>query len=243
MPGPTQPNDNTQSGDQAGGDQGGDQNQNAGAQSQTATTTPPASGDDFDATKLSGDQLEKVLENKELWKHPRIAELLESQKQLKKLQTEKEKADEKSLKEDKKFEELAEKRGKENETLQAQLKERDINQALTVALTKENVVDLDGALKLVDRSALDVDDKGSVTGVDTAVESLKTDKSYLFNSAGAQNKPPTIGAASGSGDQKPSGPMKFKRSQLRDPAFYAANRTEILEAQKAGLIEDDISEQ
>src|SRR5436853_4919838 len=77
--------------------------------------TPPAS---VDVTKLTGDDLTKVLENPELFKIPRIADALQAQKDLKKLQDANSKAAEDKLIEDKKFEELSQNQSKTNEQLQ-----------------------------------------------------------------------------------------------------------------------------
>lgn len=219
---------------------GGAGNPNPGDGGQPPASTPPAgtpaAGDGGDLSKLPADQLQKVLENPELFKLPRIAELLESQKQLKKLQDDSQKSNEQKLKDEKKFEELSGQKEQENATLRQQIQNMQIDQALTNKLVPEGVVDLDGALKLADRSKLKVDDNGQVTGVDEALQSLKTDKAYLFGKPGQ----PQVGGPTNPQNQ-PSGPAKFKRSQLRDTAFYAEHRDEILAAQKAGLIEDDIS--
>lgn len=197
--------------------------------------TPPAGGN-TDLSKLSADDLKQVLENPEFFKLPRVAELLEHSKELKTLKEQQAADQDKSLAEQKKFEELANKRGDEVTTLKSQIQNMTIDQALTNKLVPEGVVDLAAALKLADRSKIAIDDNGNVTGVDEALESLKTDKAYLFGKPGQ----PTVGGPTNANNQ-PSGPAKFKRSQLRDPAFYAEHRDEILAAQKAGLIEDDIT--
>lgn len=211
------------------------------------TTTPPAGTppaaaapvDNFDPSKLTQDQLNKVLENQELWKNPRLAGLLEADKQLKQLQKDKETQTEQQLTEQKKFQELAEKRATDLATATETIQKMQVDQALTNKLVKESVVDLDGALKLVDRSKIQVDDNGTVTGVDEALGSLKTDKAYLFNTGGTPPAQPTVGnpsnpAAPASG----SGNFKFKESQLT-PEFYNAHKAEIDEAGRLGLIEPD----
>lgn len=196
-----------------------------------------ASADTFDPSKLTPEQLNKVLENQELWKNPRLAGLLESDKQLKQLQKDNEAATEKQLQEQKKFEELATKRGddlaKANQTIQ----NMRLDQALTTKLIGEKVVDLDGALKLVDRSKVQIDDNGTVTGIDEALASLKTDRPYLFGGSAAGH---TVGNASNPQGQQAggSGQFKFKESQLTTE-FYQAHKAEIDEAGRLGLIEAD----
>lgn len=91
-----------------------------------------------------------------------------------------------------------------------------IDQALTNKLVPGGVVDAEAALKLIDRSKVQIDDNGNVSGIDEIIESLKTDKAYLFNKSGGSNDPNLgthriIMVATWSG-----APSKFKRSQLKD---------------------------
>lgn len=204
-------------------------------------TPPPPSGtpDTFDPTKLTPDQLNKVLENQELWKNPRLAGLLESDKTLKQLQKDQAAAADKTLEEQKKFEELAQKRADDLAKATERIQKMTVDQALTNLLVKENVVDLDGALKLVDRSKIQVDDNGQVTGIDEALGSLKTDKAYLFNANGTPPAQPSVGNPSNPGAPNAnSGQFKFKESQLT-AEFYQAHKAEIDEAGRLGLIEAD----
>jgi beta-glucosidase-like glycosyl hydrolase len=237
MPGPKQPSDAPANGE-GGQPTEGNQNQpqaggdnNSGGQPQPQTNEP-------DLSKLEGDQLAKVLENPNLWKQPRIAELLQASKDLKTIKEQQTADEEKRLTESKKFEDLFNKEKEKTANLESQLQTATINQALSQALIKESVVDLDGALKLVDRSKVTVDENGQVKGVEEAMQALKTDKSYLFTAGGT--KPTTVGAPSNQPNGQPGAPMKFKRSQLKDNKFYQEHRTEILEAQRLGLIEDDL---
>lgn len=202
----------------------------------TTTPTPPAATPSVDVTKLEGDDLNKVLENPNLWKNPRLASLLESDKKLKALEKQQEEAENKSLAEQKKWEELAAKREAENQTLKEKIQNGQIDTQLSTKLYGQNVVDLDGALKLIDRSKISIDDSGAVSGIDEAIEALKTEKAYLFTTNGA----PRVGNPSN--PQAPATPgtgrYKFKESQIT-PEFYKANEKEILEAYRAGLIEPD----
>lgn len=229
-PAPSNPNP-----DPTGG--GGNPDPGGGGGNPDPNANPdPGSTGDLDLTKLEGDQLAKVLENPNLFKLPRVAELLQAQKDLKALKDQKAADDQKSLEEQGKFKELAETRATEVSTLKEQIQTMTIDQALTTKLVPEGVVDIDAALKLADRSKVKIDDNGNVTGLDEAIASLKTDKAYLFG----KGSNPTVGGPTNPGTN-PSGPAKFKRSQLQDANFYNEHRTEILAAQKAGLIEDDIS--
>lgn len=214
---------------------GGQQQQQAGAQGQQSQqqSTP-------DLKSLTAEQLAEVMDNPNFWQLGRMKELTGAAQELKTLKDNQTKADEKSLEEQKKFEDLATKRGDKITQLEQTIQDLTYNQALTNKLVSEGVVDIDAALKLADRSKLAIDaNSGSVTGVDDTVASLKTDKAYLFKEGGQSQG--QIGAATGGGQQQNGAPAKFKRSQLADPVFYQANRDAILAAQKAGLIEDDVS--
>ena len=233
MPGPKQPNDAPASGDAPVAPVTPDSN--------PTTPTAPAAPqtNEPDLSKLEGDQLAKVLENPNLWKQPRIAELLQASKDLKTIKDQQTTDEEKRLTESKKFEDLFSKEKEKTAKLESQLQTATINQALSQALIKESVIDLDGALQLVDRSKVTVDENGQVKGVEEAMQALKTDKSYLFT-AGGPKPPTTVGAPSNQPNGQPGAPMKFKRSQLRDNKFYNEHRAEIQEANRLGLIEDDI---
>lgn len=211
------------------------------------TTTPPAAPaapaapvDNFDPTKLTQDQLNKVLENQELWKNPRLAGLLDSDKRLKQIEKDKETQTETQLTEQKKFEELAQKRADDLAKANDRIQTMTINQALTNQLIKDNVVDLDGALKLIDRSKISVGDDGQVSGADDALSSLKTDKPYLFTASGSTPPAqPSVGTPSNPGvPPAGSGQFQFKESQLT-PEFYNANKAAIDQAGRLGLIEAD----
>lgn len=228
-PAPSNPNP-----DPTGG--GGNPDPNGGGSNPNPNPDPGNGNGAPDLSALEGDQLAKVLENPNLFKLPRIAELLEASKELKTLKDQKAADDQKSLEEQGKFKELAEGRATVITQLKEQIQTMTIDQALTTKLVPEGVVDIDAALKLADRSKIKVDDNGNITGLDEALSSLKENKAYLFG----KGTNPTVGGPTNPGSN-PSGPAKFKRSQLRDPAFYNEHRTEILAAQKAGLIEDDIS--
>lgn len=221
-------------------DPGSGSDPNAGGDNNGGSTppapTPPSSDDNLDPSKLTPEQIAKLQEHPEFFKTERMKRLLDDSAALKKLQDEQQKQSEQKLKDEKKFEELSQQKETENSTLREQIQNMTIDQALTTKLVPEGVVDIEAALKLADRSKIKVAEDGTVSGVDEVISALKTDKAYLFGKPGQ----PQVGGPTNPNNQ-PSGPAKFKRSQLRDTAFYNEHRDEILAAQKAGLIEDDIS--
>ena len=218
------------------------------------TTTPPASGttptatpgsdpakteagdqETFDPTKLSDDQIGKVFEDKRIWQHSRFKELAEQAKKVKEYEAQAAAKEEESLKTQKKFEELAEKRGTELESLKGQVQTAQINTALTQLLVKEGVVDLEAALTLVDRSGISLTDAG-VDGAEAAITALKEKRGFLFNGTSTP-------VGSGTNPAKPGteGVQSFKRSQIQNNAFFMEHKDAILAAQKAGKIVDDLS--
>lgn len=213
---------------------------NGGDGNEPPAGTPPANqgaGDsNVDLKSLEADKLNDVFENENLWKHPRFQKLAADSQELKKLQDKQRADDEKRLKEENKHQELAERYKGDLEKANETIRNKEIDQALTNKLVPEGVVDLEAALKLANRSDIKITDDGKIEGVAEVITALKTDKAYLFGKPGQ----PKVGGPTNPENQ-PSGPAKFKRSQLRDPAFYNEHRKEILEAQKQGLIEDDIT--
>ncbi len=222
----------------AGGSAGGEGDKGGeGTTTSTTSTQSTTTGDKVDLTKLSGDQLATIMEGQEFWNLPRMKSLREKAAQADKLIKDQSAAEEKALADQKKFEELANKRGTDLTEAQKQIQNMKIDQALTNALVKENVVDLDGGLKLADRSKVKIAEDGTISGVEDALNALKTDKGYLFKAGSSTTT--SIGTATnannGGGD---TGSAKFKRSQIT-PAFYAENAKEINQAYAAGLVEDD----
>lgn len=167
-----------------------------------------------------------------------MKEIREAASKLKEADTAAEKAANDKLVADKKFQELSEKQATTITGLEEKIQTMTVNQALTNKLVKENVVDLDGALKLIDRSTLKVDDNGTVQGIDDALAGLKKDRSYLFTADGSNPPQPTVGTPSNPATASGSGKFKFKESQLT-PAFYNEHKAEIDEAGRLGLIEPD----
>ncbi len=213
-----------------------------------STTSQKTEGDvsKIDLKKLSADELKEVLENPELFKLSRIKDALAAEKELKKIREDQSKRDEESLVEQKKFQELADKRGEEVAKLRQQLQDSAITQALSTKLVGQKTVDLDGALKLIDRNKVTINEDGVVSGVEEAIESLKTDKPYLFkNEEEQQQQVKTVGAASNTqnGNSQGGGKMSFKRSEIANMSHeeYQKNRQDILRAQREGRIENDLA--
>lgn len=226
---PAQPGATPGQGDQGSSNNDGGQQQGQQGQ-QSAQPT-------IDLKSLPADQLNQVLENPSLWSHPKIKELVEAKNELGRFKTEQDQQNEQSLEKQKKFEELANKRGTELEAARKENQELRVNQQLMNKLSPLGVVDMQGALVLIDRSKITVSDTGEVSGIDEAIEALKTDKAYLFSGG---NNQPVVGNPSNGGTNDPAqgAVQRFKRSQLTQ-AFINANKEAVYKAVEQGMIEDD----
>jgi hypothetical protein len=90
--------------------------------------------------------------------------------------------------------------------------------------------DPDDAMRLLDRATLEFEDDGSPRNVGTQLAALAKSKPYLLNIR------PVGSFDTGLGGGRQSAPRTYTRAELRDPAFYAANRDDILRAQVEGRI-------
>lgn len=151
-------------------------------------------------------------------------------------------AEKQRLEEQGKYKELAEKAEREKADVLTKFERSTKVASLKVAALEAGTVDADAVASLVDLGAIKLTEDGSVDGdsVKKVIEDLKTAKAYLF---GKQQKP-NMGAdggnpANGGGDDIPT----FKRSQLKNSAFYKEHEKDILRAAAAGKIVDDITQQ
>jgi hypothetical protein len=144
-------------------------------------------------------------------------------------------AENKRLAEEGKHKELADKEKARADSLEAQVRESKIENRVTIEAAKLNILDVEAALKLIDRSAVKIDKDGNVSGIEDALKALVEAKPYLINSK--QQAP--IGSPTNPGAPGNEGVKKFKLSQIQDRSFYKANEKDIDKALKLGLVEDD----
>ena len=179
---------------------------------------------------------EKVFDDPRLWQHPRFKSLNERAKKADLLEKQQAEAEEKRLAEAKKFEELANKRATERDTIASKYTASQQDNRIISEASKVGVVDIETVLKLVDRSNIHVDDNGVVTGAVEAVQALLAAKPFLKGKSATK-----IGSDTNPGDDADTGAKKFKLSQIQNPVFYREHEKDILAAYKAGLIEDDMT--
>lgn len=165
-----------------------------------------------------------------------LSELLEARKLLKVFQDEKTAAEKKQLEEQGKWQELAQQNEAKATAAEARARDAQIQNSVILEASKLGIVDPDAASKLINRTNIQVDDNGNVTGVDEALKQLIVDKPYFVS----KDTNTRIGSGSNPapGEGSPT-TTSFKKSQLRDPKFYQANKVEILKAIKLGQVEDD----
>lgn len=222
--------------------------ENNGANNTTNNTTENGEVTDTTKTSNAADQNgkgtnngekafdESVFEDPRLWTHPRFKSLNDRAKQAEVLEKQQAEAEENRLKEAKKFEELATKREAERNAIASKYTASQQDNRIISEASKIGVVDIDTVLKLVDRSAIHVDDNGVVTGAVEAVQALLATKPFLKGKG-----PIKIGGDTNPGDGGDVGTKKFKLSQIQNPTFYRKHEKEIMEAYRAGQIEDDVT--
>ena len=181
--------------------------------------------------------LTKYLKIHDCLKHDRFKTLNERAKRGEELQKEADKAEKKRLEDEGKFKELNEKVTKENEALQQKLKDQSITNAIQNLAATNGVKDLEAANKLIDRSSIEVDDNGEVTGVEEAVKQLVEQRPYLKQGHTPMGSP----SNPGDGNDGNGTGAKIKLSQVQDPEFFSKNEKEIDKALKEGNIEDDVN--
>lgn len=199
----------------------------------TETQQPPA----FDVTKVGDEDFQKIFEDPRLYNHPRFKSLNEQAKKAKEYEAEKAKAEEEALKKKGEWEAVAKQNEDKAKAAEQKYLDSQTDNRIQAEAVKLGTVDLEAVLKLIDRSTIKVNEDGSITGIEDAVKALLEAKPYLKGSG----QQVTVGAGTSPGADATSGLKRFKLSQLQDAAFYQANEKDIMAAQKAHLIEDDVS--
>lgn len=230
-------------------------NQNAGAAAATTTNngsnttggTDPiktgqgASGSGFDTKTIQDQDFEKVFDDPRLWNHPRFKGLNEQATKAKQLEAEKLEAEKTRLASEKKFQELAELNKQEADKWKSQAETASVNNTIQMEASKAGVVDVDAAIKLLDRSGIKLNEDGTVSGVAEAIKALVESKPYLVGKGATKDL--KIGAGSSPSGAGDASVPRFKLSQLRDHTFYIQHEKDILKAWQLGLIENDTDQQ
>lgn len=145
--------------------------------------------------------------------------------------------EEEDLKKKGEFETLAQKHEAEAREAKSALQTERLNNKITVEAAKLGVTDLDAATKLIDRSKIVIDKDGNITGLVEAVQALVESRPYLKTGVPQPNVGGNTNPPAGGDNRTP----RFKHSQLQDAKFYQEHASEIAEALKLGLVEDDLA--
>lgn len=197
----------------------------------TATTST------LDVSKLSDEDVPKILEDPRIWKTSRLQKLRERAKLADELEAKQKQAEEKQLKEQGKWQEMAMKLEKERDEALTKMQQTTVNMKIQQIANSLGAVDAEDILKLVDRTQISINDDGEVTGVDEAVKALVESKPHLFG----EKQPTRVGSGTNPSSDASANVRRFKHSQIRNPEFFRENEQEILTAIKLGLVEDDLN--
>ena len=207
------------------------QDNTTGTEEDDKSITGDSDQNTFDTSKLGDEDFAKVFEDSRLYRHPRFKNLNDKAKKAAEYEKAEEIRQADALKEQGKWEALANHEKEKAERAENRLKEAQIDNQLQLAATKLGAVDIETVLKLIDKNALVMDENGNVPGVEEAVQKILEAKPFLKKGNNAS-------LGSGFSPASTTG-KKFKLSQLSDVKFYQANAADIREAFKTGNVEND----
>lgn len=209
---------------------------NEGAEETSEEVTQDTESQGSDNIELSDEQIEKALEDPRTYKAKRFKELAEYKTKYQQLEEDRKKAEEKSLKEQGKYEKLYEQSQSEIEQLKKANQDALVNSKLQQLLHQEGVVDAEAAVTLADRSKIEVTEDGEINGLEDVVEGLKETKQYLFGKGNV----PNVGSGTNPQPGETKGTKTYRRSQINE--LWETEKDDIIAAQKAGNIIDDLSQ-
>jgi predicted RNase H-like nuclease (RuvC/YqgF family) len=179
----------------------------------------------------------------EVFKHPRFTELNEkakqAEKELARIEKEKDQELQKKLKEEGKLEELLEEKEKELEQLTSKLQETQLNNEVMSVASKLNVVDTDAVVKLLDKSKLEAGKDGNYLNVESVVSELISEKPYLANAQPDTSS--NIGGNANATTSSQNGDFVITKTELRekskDHSWYTEHKEDIDQWTKEGRID------
>jgi hypothetical protein len=190
----------------------------------------------FDPKQIGDEDFNKIFDDPRLFQHSRFKQLNERAKKAAELEKQQEESEKKKLKEQAKWQELAEKTEAEKAQLEQKYQSTLIDNKIQVLSAQLGAVDTEAVAKLIDRGTISIDENGNVTGVDEAIKSLQEAKPYLFDEQAVKK----LGNATNPGRDGNKTGKRFTHSQIQDPVFYAENEQDILIALRQGLITNDL---
>lgn len=190
---------------------------------------------DFDPSKLSDEQINKVLEDQRLWKTDRLSQLREQAKKGKDYESEKAKLAEAEAIKKGEFDKVLAERDAKIQELSDKLTTGQLDNVIREALAKEGVTNANAGLKLIDRSKLKMSEDGQLEGLEEAMKSFATQYPELLKTNTASVGNPTNPSSVPTGE-----PVKM--SDMRNPAWFndPANAETIKQVQngKVSIVND-----
>ena len=189
-------------------------------------------GSAFDPSKLGDEDILKVLEDSRVWNTERLKGLRDSEKKLKQIEKDQADAEKKRLAEQGEYQKLSDQHAKERDEALTRSQQLEMQNQIIKEAAKKGVTDLDAATKLINSDSVKLGEDGQWSGITEAVDALVKDRPYLINSTTSVGSPTNPASPSGT-------PGSYTINQISDPAFYQANKDDILKAQREGRIVDD----
>ena len=150
-----------------------------------------------------------------------LRKLRKAEKELAQFRTQQEESEKGKLTETERWKSDAERYKNEAQQAKDALRQAKISHRFEAEAAKAGAQDLAAAIKLADLSTVDIDEDGSVTGIDAAISALKANHKFLF---GPQTPANGVGNASGnpgSGNPMKSGADRIKSMTAAEFAAYA----------------------
>jgi len=174
------------------------------------------------------------------FKHSRFKSLNEratkAEKELAKLTKKAKEADEKKLKDDNKWQELAEKKGKEVEALNVTVTLASKTRSVIEEAIKLGIKDTDAATKLIELKDIELDEDGKPTNAAEIVKALAKAKPYLITGEPAKNIGADVNPDATEG-QKRVWKSSELREKMRDAKWFRKHKKEIDEAHTSGRVD------
>lgn len=118
----------------------------------------------------------------------------------------------KELLEKEEFKTLYDELNSKHTSLLNTIKSKDIDNALKISLKEAGVTSVSTALKLMDKSNIELNDDGEVIGMSAVVDSLKEDHAILFQEA-KKSPDPVVPTEDGAGD----GTLDLTKLDMKNP--------------------------
>lgn len=167
----------------------------------------------FDPSKLSDEQVTKMLEDQRLWKTPRLQELRDKAKKANDYEAaEAQKAQEAQIKKGEFDKVLSEKDAKIKE-LEAKIESGQVDNTLRAELQKAGIKNIEAGLKLLDRTNLKIGENGKLEGLDEAIGRFKSQYPELLTNS-------NLSVGSGTNPSNPGSGEPVKMSDVRNPNWY-----------------------